>query len=79
MAGVIVKCTNDVADPSLIPTDILSGKLDSLLLSLNTDQNCIGLEQRSMSRELKKVGATLANHLFNSSSKFLELGFQCFD
>ena len=41
--------------PLLTPIDMVSGKLDSLLLSLNTDQNLFRLLRRSESRELKKL------------------------
>ena len=45
-----------VDTPSPTPIDMVSGKLDSLLLSLNTrDQNLFGLLQRSESRDLKKL------------------------
>ena len=44
-----------VDTPSPTPIDMVSGKLDSLLLSLNTDQNLFGLLRRSESRELKKL------------------------
>ena len=40
-----------VDTPSPTPIDMVSGKLDSLLLSLNTDQNLFGLLRRSESRE----------------------------
>ena len=41
--------------PSPTAIDMVSGKLDSLLLSLNTDQNLFGMLRRSESRELKKL------------------------
>ena len=42
-----------VDTPLLTPIDMVSGKLDSLLLSLNTNKNLFGLLRRSESRELK--------------------------
>ena len=42
-------------DAILAGLEAVSGKLDSLLLSLNTDQNVFGLLRRSESRELKKL------------------------
>ena len=44
-----------VDTPSPTPIDMVSGKLDSILLSLNTDQNLFGLLRRLESRELKKL------------------------
>ena len=44
-----------VDSPSPTPIDMVSGKSDSLLLSLNNDQNLFGLLRRSESRELKKL------------------------
>lgn len=41
--------------PSPTPIDLVSGKLDPLLLSLNTDQNLFGLLRRSENKELKKL------------------------
>ena len=62
-----------VDTPLPTPIDMVSGKLDSLLLSLNTDQNLFGLLRRSESRELNRELNSFGLLLLISNSKKREL------
>ena len=52
--GVVASRACWFPSPSLWPTDMMRGNREFLLFSLKTDQNLLGFEERSASRELKK-------------------------